>query len=532
MSSTVTRYLRLFVGEATEHAEAMGVLWPRVTGPGFQAEAVDDLFRHAHSIKGMAASMGFEEVVGLSRAVEQLLGELRDQRASLPEGADAVLFRASDLLLEMIRGRGTGVDTGAAARLPEVLAEVAGLVPARALPSGPVPPAVAEDDLEEALKERLRMVRVSTDTLDGILDTAGELLLGVARLREIGKTLGRAERSQLEEGIARLHGGVRELHGQVVKARLTPLSVITDRLPGHVRELARRTGREVDLHVAGAQLELDRAIVDGLADMLLHLLRNCVDHGLEPAPERAAIGKPRAGQVTVHASRDQDQLVLEVSDDGRGFDLEGLRLAAVKAGKMDLRAALALTEREVLSLASLPGISTAAEVTDISGRGIGLDAVKAAAEALGGTFTIQSEQGLGSRFRVAVPLAVALIQVLLAEVSGEVVALPMSRIVGAVELAPGHRTDGVDHVLGFAPLHSLSLLLGWSGGQPQRGLALICQLGEGLVALQIDRLVGQHEAVVKPVSPPLDRLAGVSAVTLLGSGQPVFILDVPRLLAA
>jgi two-component system chemotaxis sensor kinase CheA len=530
MSIKVASYLRLFVGEASDHAEAMGKLWPRLTGPRFEVDAVDELFRHAHSIKGMSATMGFEEIVEVARAAEQLLGEIHARRVCLPGGADAGLFRASDLMLEMIRRRGKGKAL-VSARSSLVIADIVRLIPEHRAPSSEESPAAVEE-LEEALKERLRTVRVRTEALDGLLDTAGELLLGVSRLRELGKRLTTVERSQLEEGIARLHGGVRELHGQIVKARLTPLSVLTDRLPQHVREVARRTSRQVDLGVTGSEIEVDRAIVDGLADILLHLLRNCVDHGVESPDERLAAGKPPAGRLTVDARREQDQLVLEVADDGRGFDLEGLRLAAVKAGRIDLRGAQALSEGEVLMLACLPGVSTAAQVTDISGRGIGLDAVKAAAEALGGTFTIDSVAGQGSRFRLGVPLTVALIQVLLAEVDGETVALPLSRIVAAVELAPGRPAAGIDHVLGFAPLHSLSRLLGWSDRPAERGLALLWQLGDGLVALQIDRLLGQQEAVLKPVSPPLDRLPGVSAVTLLGTGRPVFILDVPRLLAA
>ncbi len=529
--SEVARYLRLFVTEASEHAEAMGQLWPRVTGSHFQVEAIDELFRHAHSIKGMAASMGFEEIVDLARATEHLLAQLQARRACLPKGAEAGLFRASDLILKMIQQRGEEKVALSGVHLAGVLGEIDRLILVESAPSTEAVPA-GEQDVAEALKERLRTVRVRTEALDGLLDTAGELLLGVSRLRELGKRLDAVERSQLEEGIARLHGGVRELHGQIVKARLTPLSVLTDRLPAHVREVARRTARQADLSVRGSEIEVDRAIVDGLADILLHLLRNCVAHGVETPEERLAAGKPATGQLVVEARREQDLLVLEVSDDGRGFDLKALRLAAVKAGRVDLRQALDLSESAVLMLACLPGVSTAPQVTDIAGRGVGLDVVKAAAEALGGTFAIESAAGRGARFRLGVPLTVALIQVLLAEVEGETVALPMSRIVAAVELVPGATPAGIDHVLGFAPLHSLSRLLGWSESGAGRGLALLWQLGEGLVALQIDRLVGQQEAVLKAVSPPLDRLPGVSAVTLLGTGQPVFILDIPRLLAA
>ena len=323
----------------------------QLLGSRYEAQAVDDLFRHAHSIKCMAASMGFEEIVDLSRSIEQMLGELRSRRACLPEDASGELLRASDLLTEMIRRRGAGELPDADGRLPLILVALARLAPDRGAPSSRDSRAAVED-LEEAMRERLRTVRVGTDTLDGLLDTASELLLGVARRRELGRE-GSAppERSQLEEGIQRIHGGALELHGQVVKARLMPFAVLTDRLPQHVRELAHRTGREVELRVVGAELELDRSIVEGLTDILLHLLRNCVAHGIEPVAERAAKGKQVAGKLTVEAWREQDQLLLEVADDGRGFDLRALRAAAVKAGRMpaDLRSALAALRRlEVL----------------------------------------------------------------------------------------------------------------------------------------------------------------------------------------
>jgi two-component system chemotaxis sensor kinase CheA len=271
-------------------------------------------------------------------------------------------------------------------------------------------------------------------------------------------------------------------------------------------------------------------MVEDLADVLLHLLRNCVDHGIESAEARTAAGKSADGRVGVRALRERDSLLLEVSDDGRGFNPDKLRRAAVAAGRLSVAAAAALSDEAAIQLACLPGISTATTVTDISGRGIGLDAAKATIEAFGGSFEIDSRAGIGTCFRIGLPLSVSLIPVLLAEIAGEVIALPIAKVQAAIDLPPPNtplRFGGRD--LSVQPLAEL---LGFVRQRPAAApIALVVGTGDDVVAVSIDRLVGQQDAVVKPLSRPLDRIAGLAGVTLLGSGQPVFILEVGRLLS-
>jgi two-component system chemotaxis sensor kinase CheA len=396
------------------------------------------------------------------------------------------------------------------------------------------PPAAAR----EADREASRTVRVRTELLDGFLDAVGELLLATARIREVGKNLSPDTRAPLDEGVDRLHAIVKDLHDKVMTVRMTPLAGLTDRLPRAARDVARKVGKQVELEVKGAEIEIDRAILEELADPLLHVIRNSVDHGVEPPHLRLLAGKPATGRVTVSARRERDRVILEIADDGKGMDPAKLRESAVARGAIRPEQAAALGDREALLLACLPGVSTAETVTDVSGRGVGLDAVKRSVEAVGGTLELDSAPGAGSRITFRLPLTVAVQPVLLVRVGEEVLGLPIAKVHGAaqVEMSRLDRSRGAP-VLSYdgelVPVHDLTQLLGFprEGARDERSV-VVAEGGEGRVGLAVDALLGQHEAVLKPLGAPLDAVPGLSAVTVLGNGRPVFILDVQRLLAA
>jgi two-component system chemotaxis sensor kinase CheA len=383
-----------------------------------------------------------------------------------------------------------------------------------------------------------RSVRVRTELLDGFLDAVGELILATARIREVGKTLPAGTRTSLDEGVDRLHAIVKDLHDKVMTVRMTPLAVLTDRLPRAARDVARKIEKQVEVEVKGAEIEIDRAILEELTDPLLHVIRNAVDHGVELPHLRLLAGKPATGRVVVSARRDRDRVILEIADDGKGMDAARLRAAAVAQGALTPAQAAALGEREALLLACLPGISTAETVTDVSGRGVGLDAVKRTVEAVGGTLEIESAKGAGSRITFRLPLTVAVQQVLLVRVGEEVLGLPIAKVHGAaqVEMSLLDRSRG-EPVLPYdgdlVPVFDLTKLLGFprEAAKDERAV-VVAEGGEGRVGLAVDALLGQQEAVLKPLGAPLDAVPGLSAVTVLGNGRPVFILDVQRLLAA
>ena len=385
--------------------------------------------------------------------------------------------------------------------------------------------------------EPSRTVRVKTEVLDGFVDTVGELLLATARIREVGRTLPAALRPPLDEGVDRLHAIVKELHGQLMGVRMTPLAVVTERLPRMARDVARKLGRQVEVEVEGAEIELDRAILEELSDPLVHVLRNAVDHGIEPPHLRLLAGKPATGRITIVARRDRDRVVLEIADDGKGMNTGRLREAAVRRGSLTPEQAAALSEREALALATLPGVSTADQVTDLSGRGVGLDAVRKTLETVGGTLELESTRGLGTRVTLRLPLTVAVQPVLLVQVGEEVLGLPITKVHGAAHVRYGalDRSRGAPMLAydgELVPVHDLAALLGFgSAGRDERAV-VVADGADGRIGLAVDGLLGQHEAVLKPLGPPLQSVTGLSAVTVLGTGRPIFILDVTRLLAA
>ncbi|WP_375768256.1 chemotaxis protein CheA [Archangium gephyra] len=693
MTMDMSRYLGLFLTEASEHLEGLGRDLVQLEREGAPA-VVDSMFRHAHSVKGMASSMGFESIAVVAHRVEDLVDAIRQDATKLERSLVDLLLAATDVMLAQVRavadnkppedasallgqladkvsavtGRTPGATRvlnrptaqppapaapaplTAAARVvsepsveaeppppaPAAEARVAAVVPAEAesapkatarwavrlriaptcqtpgvraflvhkrltslgtlhgllppledLKAGRIPEghiqveletAEGEEGIRKALRnvaevelvslkpavvapppapvpaatgpapaeapratpgaDATRTVRVRTELLDYFLDTVGELLLATARLRELGKVLPESSRPPIEEGVYRLQALVKDLHDKVMSARMTPLSLITDRLPRAARDIARRREREVDLVITGAEIELDRAILDELADPLLHLLRNCIDHGLESPEERVAAGKGARGRVLVSVRRARDRVVVEMEDDGRGMNAAKLKAAAVARGALSAEAAARMTDREAFMLACLPGVSTAKDVSEISGRGVGMDAVKRVVENVGGTLEIESELGRGTRFTLRLPLTVAVVHLLLVAVGDEVFGLPIAKVVGAME-ADGEKLDRsremplLPHGQGLLPVYGLDELTGVQA-PPRKGVRpfVVMEGDAGRVALAVDRLVGQEEAVLKPLSRPLDLLPGLSGVTILGSGRPVFILDVPRLLSA
>jgi len=367
---------------------------------------------------------------------------------------------------------------------------------------------------------------------------SGELLLATARLRELGRAMPEAGRRAHEEGVDRLQAIAKDLHGRVMSARMTPLTGLSDRLPRAARDLARRTGKQVEVVVSGSEIEVDRALLDEISDPILHLLRNAVDHGIETAVERIAAGKRPTGRIEVSARRERDRVILEVSDDGRGMDPDSLRRSAVARGAIGAEEAAALPDPEALLLACLPGVSTAGQVTDVSGRGVGMDAVKRSVESLSGTLAIESHRSAGTRFTLRLPLTVAMQPVLLVRVGQEVVAIPVSKVHGASQASVDalDRAGGAPQLAfggGHVPVHDLGVLLGTGPAADGRRRSIVITDGEtGRVGLAVDQLLGQEEAVLKPLHGPLSLVPGLSAVTVLGNGRPVFVLDVPRLVAA
>jgi len=377
-------------------------------------------------------------------------------------------------------------------------------------------------------------VRVRTETLDRFLSAVGEVILASSQLRTVASA-GPTTDAGFAGGLDRMDRVVGELQRSALDLRTAPLLRVVETLPRLAREIAQRAGKQVEVELRGIELELDRAILDRLGDPLVHLLRNAVDHGIEPPEVRRAAGKPDAGRVVIDARREKDQVRITVVDDGAGIDLDAVRAKAIEGGVLQPALAEDLPPEEIASLVFRPGLSTAATVSDVSGRGVGMDAVRATIEALGGRVELETDRGRGTATTLIVPITAAVQRVLLVGLGPETVAVPIAKIerIFEVEAAQIERT-GHDAFTLVDDEPVLVLELAAKLGLPTAptGPRVTLALGEvrgERVALIVERLAGQQEIYVKPVSRLLAGVRALAGLTVLGDGSPVFLIDLNQL---
>lgn len=404
--------------------------------------------------------------------------------------------------------------------------------PAAAPPAPrPAAPAPAAKPAAKPLAEAEHTVRVDTKRLDAIVNLIGELVLSRNRLKTLRARL---RDEELDRAVSTLDIATARLQSAVMRTRMQPVGKVFSRFPKVARDVARSLKKEVDLELIGAETELDRNLVEALADPLVHLVRNAIDHGVEMPDLREAQGKPRMGHVRLSAQQEGDYVSIEVQDDGAGIDPEKLRAKAREKGLIDPEAAARLSSEECLHLVFLPGFSTKQQVTDISGRGVGMDVVQSRIRELSGQIQIQSELGRGSRFLIRVPLTLAILPTLLVQAGEDVYALPLARVMEVLH-APRTSLGWFD---GRAVLdrrsHTLPLvdLRQWLDVTPAASTLLtivVLQAGEARFGLVVDQVRGREEVVIKPLPKALRGLRGYAGATLIGDGRMALILDVDGL---
>ncbi|MDQ1062793.1 MULTISPECIES: chemotaxis protein CheA [Stenotrophomonas] len=409
---------------------------------------------------------------------------------------------------------------------------VAAAAPAPAIAPRPVAaPAPAKPAANKPVAEAEHTVRVDTKRLDAIVNLIGELVLSRNRLKTLRARL---HDEELDRAVSTLDIATARLQSAVMRTRMQPVGKVFSRFPKVARDVARNLKKEVELELIGAETELDRNLVEALADPLVHLVRNAIDHGIEMPELREAQGKTRSGNVRLSAQQEGDYVSIEVQDDGAGIDPERLRAKAREKGLIDPEAAARLTSEECLHLVFLPGFSTKQEVTDISGRGVGMDVVQSRIRELSGQIQIQSELGRGSRFMIRVPLTLAILPTLLVQAGEDVYALPLARVMEVLH-APNTSLGWFD---GRAVLdrrtHTLPLvdLRHWLDVDPAPSPLLtivVLQAGEARFGLVVDQVRGREEVVIKPLPKALRGLRGYAGATLIGDGRMSLILDVDGL---
>jgi two-component system, chemotaxis family, sensor kinase CheA len=393
--------------------------------------------------------------------------------------------------------------------------------------STPAPAPVAKADAPRAAPVEAT-VRVDTARLDSLVNAAGELVLVRNRLSSLAA---HGVGDPMERAVGELERVAADLQNAVLRMRMQPIGKLFQRFPRIIRDLARQLGKEVELVQEGEETDLDRTVVEALADPLIHLLRNAVDHGIEEPEVRDRAGKPRQGRVLLSAGQYGDHILITVADDGRGMDPEVLRRKAVEKGLLDAEQAARLDEHECYELVFRPGFSTRSEVSDISGRGVGMDVVKTKIIELGGTLAIDSRIGGGSEVRLSVPLTLAILRVLMVRVGTRLLALPLTNVAEVFELVDGQIQvlDGrvvAAHRNRALPLCDLS---GWAGVSSGGRHVVVVHIGHQKLGCLVDEVLGREDVMAKPLGALLKDVAGIAGATITGDGRIALVLDLAGL---
>jgi two-component system, chemotaxis family, sensor kinase CheA len=403
-------------------------------------------------------------------------------------------------------------------------------------------------EVKRVLSAKNQTIRVDIERLDMLLNLVGELVINRTRISDIASTLGRQlgqeTRAQnelgtlakdLSESSALLARTTNEIQESIMKVRMVPIGQVFDRFPRMVRDLAKARGKEIHLTISGAETDLDKTIVDEVGEPLMHLVRNCVDHGIEPPEVREARGKPRYGTIKLNAYHEGNQVIIEISDDGGGIDLARVREKAIRMGVIS--DSDRLSDRETIELIFTPGFSTADQVTDVSGRGVGMDVVKKNILRLKGVFDVDSVHGEGTTFTMKLPLTLAIIQALLVNVADELYSIPLDSVIESQRIdASDVRTVHGGEVITLrgqvVPLIRISEFFRLAAPRdPDKVMIVIVGLQGRQVGLVVDSFQGEQEIVIKPLSDVIGRIAGISGATILGNGSISLIIDVHSLVA-
>ena len=383
---------------------------------------------------------------------------------------------------------------------------------------------------ERQKTEELTSIRVQSDKLDKLVDLVGELVTVQARLTQVATEGTSALLLTISEEVERLTA---ELRDNTMSIRMLPIGTIFNKFRRLVRDLSQSLGKGVDLFMEGAETELDKSVIEKLHDPLVHLIRNCIDHGIEMPDERQALGKPRSGNIILSAAHAGAHVLIRIDDDGAGIDTEAIRRKGIERGMIPADAEL--TEKELYALILAPGFSTAKQVTDVSGRGVGMDVVKQAIEALRGTIEITSTRGEGTTIILSLPLTLAIIDGFLTRIGDEHFVFPLSLVDECVELtaAQSHKMGDRDllNVRGeIVPYIKLRERFAMQGERPAIEQVVIAKVDNVRVGFVVDHVVGGHQTVIKNLGKMYKGVEGVSGATILGNGSVALILDVPRLI--
>jgi two-component system chemotaxis sensor kinase CheA len=525
-----------------------------------ERETLARVFRTLHTIKGTAGFLGLARLQAVAHAAENLLSRLRDGKLILSAEIASALLAVVDAVRQMLAAveatetDGNGAYTALIETLERLLAQpvqapapapAANGVAAEAAPvlrttelERPAPEPRPSSLVVEAAESRSPAVadatiRVDVGLLDKLMNLVGELVLARNQMVQVSTA---QEDAALLDTVQRLNQLTTELQAGVMKTRMQPINTIWGKFPRVIRDLAAACNKQARLDMEGQETELDKSIIESIRDPLTHLIRNAVDHGIEPPSERVARGKPAEGRVYLHAYHEGGKVIIEIADDGGGIDPQRVRAKAIQARLLTAEQANRLNEGELLNLVFLPGFSTAEKVSQFSGRGVGMDVVRSNVEKIGGAVSIESRIGRGTTVRMKIPLTLAIIPALTVTSGGDRYAIPQVSLLELVRLEGGQSQRGIETVHG-APVYRLRgnllplvYLNDQLGGPAERGSEavniVVLQADERHFGLIVDAIHDTEEIVVKPLQKQLKSIGVFAGATIMGDGRVALILDV------
>ena len=545
--SETDEVIQEFLIESTESLDRLDVDLMALEDDAAPEKRIANIFRAIHTIKGTSGFLAFPKVEALAHVGENLLSRLRDGVLSpTPEIVSALLAMADALRGFLSHVETTG--TEGPAEHDQLVALLSQLASQENLPQAPMavqfvatkaneaeeahPPEAFDEGRSGPLADT--SIRVQVGLLDKLMNLVGELVL--ARNQILQCAAGN-EDSTLLGATQRLNLLTTELQEGIMKTRMQPIGSIWSKFPRVVRELARACGKEVELEMVGKDTDLDRSIIEAIKDPLTHIVRNSIDHGIEKPERRLSAGKRQAGTLKMHAFHEGGKVNIEISDDGGGIDPVRVRAKAVERGVVTPDRAARMTDRELVNLIFLPGFSTAEAVSNVSGRGVGMDVVRTNIERIGGTVDVQSQTGAGAIVRIKIPLTLAIIPALIVTACGERYAIPQVSLVELVRLDGSESRGGIETIHGTSllrlrgnllPLVYLGTLLGGSKAPAEHAEinVVVLQTDERRFGLVVDSIVDTEEIVVKPLGRELKRVSVFAGATIMGDGRLALILDV------
>ena len=531
-----------FLTEAGESLADLDLALVRLERAPDEGETLALIFRHVHTIKGTCGFLGLARLERVAHAAENVLVKLRDRQLPASPPVVSVVLAAADRIKLIVAGlaaTGTEPEGDDTALIAALAAIAEGQAPQAAAPPPAAEP-TATAPAPAAPPAPTQTIRVAVEVLEELMALVGELVLTRNQLLQLVRGQGE---SALSVPLQRLSQITSDLQEGVMKTRMQPIGGAWNKLPRLVRDLAHELDKKIELAMHGGDTELDRQVLELIKDPLTHMVRNAADHGLETPAERLAAGKPESGRITLRAFHEGGHVMIEIADDGRGMPVDKIRAKVLARGLATEAELAAMSESQVLRFIFRPGFSTAAAVTAVSGRGVGMDVVRSNVERIGGSVELASSAGQGSRFIIKIPLTLAIAAALIVEAGGERFAIPQLAVVELVHAGSGQ--DGaaarLEHIDGtpvlrlrerLLPLVNLRHLLRLGAGAADAAkdgaaarYVVVAQIGAGQLGIIVDAVFDTEEIVVKPVAPILRHVSMFSGNTILGDGSVIMILD-------